>query len=572
MYFFELILIFFDSQQNENGKESKENSKRDKDDRKDKDRERDGDRDRDRRDRDKDRDRDRDRDRESRRKDRDRDGRDKERDRERDRDRDGARARDRDRSTERRDKHRSRDDSRERRRRRSVSSSRSRSGSRRRHRRHSRRDSRSRSRSPPKRRSNDRRSSSHDKAKDKEEKKDDTNPIKFEVDMEAATQQVAQRDAERKKKEIEDLTKDQRTIFVSQLTKKVAERDLENFFGQLGKVKNVIMLRDKFSGAHKGFAYVEMEDLDHIPNCLLFNNVVPDFQKFPILVKPSEAEKNFLARKDPFSKQYEGINGPDTRIYLGNIHVSLDENALKAVLEQFGPIESVKLHRDHLGNSKGFAFVKFLRSDSASLAMAALPGLELAGRPLKVGHVTDQKLAGSAPSGPAPSSFSSDPMNASGNWKLDADDGGAGLALNAHGRMMLMAKLAQNAGIQMPVSQVPILPNLMNNPANPAKPVPVVSGTPSRFVLVSNMFDPTTETGSEWVDEIREDVSEECSNFGPVEHCYVEKVKPGGLVFVTMKSIDAATKAANALNGRYFAGRMITCTFVDEKTYKDMTR
>lgn len=392
--------------------------------------------------------------------------------------------------------------------------------------------------------------------------------------MDAASQLAAQREGERKKKEIEDLTKDQRTIFVSQLTKKVNERDLENFFGQIGKVKNVIMLRDKFSGAHKGFAYVEMEDLDHIPNCLLFNNVVPDFQKFPILVKPSEAEKNFLAKKDPFSKQYEGINGPDTRIYLGNIHVSLDENALKTVLEQFGPIESVKLHRDHLGNSKGFAFVKFLRGDSASLAMAALPGLELAGRPLKVGHVTDQKAMTSSSSGPAPSSFSSDPMNASGNWKLDADEGGAGLSLNAHGRMMLMAKLAQNAGIQMPVPQTPLLSNVLNPPANnnPTNSVPVVSGTPSCFILINNMFDPATETDPNWDQEIKEDVSEECSNFGPVDHCYVEKVKPGGLVFVTMRTIDGATKAANALNGRFFAGRMITCSFVDEKTYRGMTR
>ncbi len=58
------------------------------------------------------------------------------------------------------------------------------------------------------------------------------------------------------------------------------------------------MLRDKVSGQHKGFAYVEMDSLEDIPSCLLFNNVVPDFQKFPILVKASEAEKNFLAKKD----------------------------------------------------------------------------------------------------------------------------------------------------------------------------------------------------------------------------------------------------------------------------------
>ena len=65
--------------------------------------------------------------------------------------------------------------------------------------------------------------------------------------------------------------------------------------------------------------------------------------------------------------------------YIGNIHVSMDENALKTVLEQIGQVESIKLHRDHMGNSKGFAFVKFVRHESATLAMTSLNGMELAG-------------------------------------------------------------------------------------------------------------------------------------------------------------------------------------------------
>jgi RNA recognition motif-containing protein len=89
----------------------------------------------------------------------------------------------------------------------------------------------------------------------------------------------------RKQREIDDLTKDQRTILVGQLTMKANEGDLRRFFGQIGKVNNIIMIRDKHTGRHKGIGYVEMADLEDIPNCLLFNNCVPDFQKFPILGK-----------------------------------------------------------------------------------------------------------------------------------------------------------------------------------------------------------------------------------------------------------------------------------------------
>jgi len=102
-------------------------------------------------------------------------------------------------------------------------------------------------------------------------------------------EEEAKRIEEEQRREVDDLTKDQRTLFVGQLTMKVNEANLQEFFSQIGTVKSIIMIRDKHTGKHKGFGYVEMADLESIPSCLLFNNVVPDFQKFPILVKASEA-------------------------------------------------------------------------------------------------------------------------------------------------------------------------------------------------------------------------------------------------------------------------------------------
>ena len=65
------------------------------------------------------------------------------------------------------------------------------------------------------------------------------------------------------------MTKDQRTVFISQLTMKVDEKMVRDYFLQLGGVNNVIMIRDKFTGRHKGFAYVEMKDLESIGTCLM---------------------------------------------------------------------------------------------------------------------------------------------------------------------------------------------------------------------------------------------------------------------------------------------------------------
>mmetsp|Transcript_1215 Transcript_1215/g.1606 ORF Transcript_1215/g.1606 Transcript_1215/m.1606 type:complete len:87 (-) Transcript_1215:672-932(-) len=86
------------------------------------------------------------------------------------------------------------------------------------------------------------------------------------------------------------------------------------------------------------------------------------------------------------------------------------------------------------------------------------------------------------------------------------------------------------------------------------------------------MFDAATETEPHWDEDIREDVLEECSKHGQVEHIKVDTVRQGGMVFVRFNSIDAATKTANALNGRFFAGRTIISAFLERSVYDEMVR
>ena len=91
-------------------------------------------------------------------------------------------------------------------------------------------------------------------------------------------------------------SKDQRTVFVQQLVQRTTERELKKYFRkQELKVNEVILLRDKRTGRHKGCAYVEMRRMEDVPKAVALSNQVPSFQRFPILVKASEAEKNYLS-------------------------------------------------------------------------------------------------------------------------------------------------------------------------------------------------------------------------------------------------------------------------------------
>ncbi|CAM9418416.1 unnamed protein product, partial [Heterosigma akashiwo] len=466
------------------------------------------------------------------------------------------------------------------------------------------RDRRRRSRSRDSRKSSRKhRSRSRDRDRDRR-RRSSSRDRRGGRDEEDEKLEMEKRQKERETAAVNELTKDQRTVFVSQLVMKAKERDLKNFFEQIGPVNGVIMIRDKYTNRHKGFAYVEMKELESIPACLLLNGQVPDFQKFPILVKASEAEKNFLAQKEKTEKataeqrKKEEERSRAARIYVGNLHPDISEEDLKVVLKQCGEIESLNLIKNEQGVSKGYAFCQYKNVEDANLAKEKLAGLDLAGRPMKVGDVNTQNslLPGQnsllPPAGGGGGGVGAG--GASGNWKLD-DDGGQGMAMSVQNKVQLMAKLGQQAGIQLPPqaaelakanpllaplagAAVPtpgagaLLGGFPGAPPPPAGPPPAPSapppaGSPSFCFLIRNMFDPSTETEDGWDLDVKEDVEEECSKYGPVLHSYVEAQRPGGLVYLLFSTVAAAQQAAQALNGRWFAGRAISVEYLVPEAY-----
>lgn len=207
---------------------------------------------------------------------------------------------------------------------------------------------------------------------------------------------------------------------------------------------------------------------------------------------------------------------------------------------------------------------RFAKPESAKLAMNNLAGFELSGRALKVGPVID----GSNMNGNINSrmdAVDSSTHVASHNWKLDDDDGASGMQFNAQSRVALMHKLGHAAGIQLPTS-VTLSNHSMPSSLSTSNTLPL-SGTPSRYIMISNMFILEEETDINWHLEIQEDVIQECSKYGKVVRCDIERKLNGGMVYVNFEHVDAAVEAAKALHDRYFAGKMITACFLDYENY-----
>ncbi|GAB4847699.1 hypothetical protein Ancab_026761 [Ancistrocladus abbreviatus] len=371
-----------------------------------------------------------------------------------------------------------------------------------------------------------------------------------------------------------DPERDQRTVFAYQMPLKATERDVFEFFSQAGKVRDVRLIMDRNSRRSKGVGYIEFYDAMSVPMAIALSGQLLFGQ--PVMVKPSEAEKNLVqSTSTGGGSSVTGPYGPtDRKLYVGNLHFNMTELQLRQIFEPFGQVELVQLPLDlETGQCKGFGFVQFAQVDSAKAAQSLNGKLEIAGRVIKVSSVTEH--VGGQETGTNTADF-------------DDDDGG-GLALNARSRALLMQKLdrtgtassiAGSLGVPVlngsaPMQQPTAMPingqGVIPAPAFPGQavisPASEPIGTPSECLLLKNLFDPTTETEPDFDLDIKEDVREECLKYGRVKHIYVDK-NSAGHVYLRFENKEAAANAQRELHLRWFARRLISAIFMPPHEYE----
>jgi RNA recognition motif-containing protein len=83
-----------------------------------------------------------------------------------------------------------------------------------------------------------------------------------------------------------------------------------------------------------------------------------------------------------------------TRIYVGNLPFTADENQVRTLFAQHGTVESVNVIMDRdTGRPRGFAFVEMSSAD-ASRAIQSLNGYSMEGRALRVNEAQDRPSGG----------------------------------------------------------------------------------------------------------------------------------------------------------------------------------
>eukprot|EP00605_Chrysophyceae_sp_TOSAG23-4_P000077 GSChrysophyteH1.ASY1.ANO1.79.1 assembled CDS len=160
------------------------------------------------------------------------------------------------------------------------------------------------------------------------------------------------------------------TCYVGGLDERVDEDLLYELMLQMGPVVSIFLPRDKVTGAHSGYGFVEFRSEVDVEYAMKVMNMVKLFDKAIRVKKSSTDNKEFNI----------GAN-----IYIGNLAAEVDEKLLFDTFNAFGTlVDTPHVVRDENGETKGYGFCSYDSFEGSDLAIECMNQQYLANQPIHV--------------------------------------------------------------------------------------------------------------------------------------------------------------------------------------------
>ncbi|XP_059487231.1 squamous cell carcinoma antigen recognized by T-cells 3-like [Neocloeon triangulifer] len=171
-----------------------------------------------------------------------------------------------------------------------------------------------------------------------------------------------------------DSSKDNRTVFISNLSFDASEDDIKTLLGT--GVVEVRLARD-FKGRSKGFGYVEFKCPEDAGEALLKDREMVAGR--PVFI--SKCDPDNMTRQ----KQFRYSQGMEkNKLFIKGLPFTSTKEDLEKRFSEFGALKDVRLVTYRNGHFKGLAYVEFEDETAAAHALLKTDGLELEGKPISV--------------------------------------------------------------------------------------------------------------------------------------------------------------------------------------------
>ncbi|CAI2370299.1 unnamed protein product [Moneuplotes crassus] len=351
-------------------------------------------------------------------------------------------------------------------------------------------------------------------------------------------EEALQRQIEEAKKQAEEAQREDCTVQCIRVHLNATERDIYSFFvkANVGKVRDVRVIKDTKTGKSKGVAYVEFYTPESVLLAMALTN--QPLLGLPMIIQASQAEINRQAQATKYRQEQQKKTTKrheNMKIYIYGL---TSENDVRQVFSPFGEIELIELPRDpYSGKSKKVAFVTFCRRRDAKAAIKEMDGYKVKSTRLEVREAKENESEYYRDMGP----------------DLDLEEKGFTIG-SGRSRAALIREL--NRGKEE-TNDLLVKQSDLNAASN--------------CILLNNLFDPTSvdlEKEPHFYREIEDQVLDICEEVGKVDKVWVDTKSQGNVwVKFSKDSIKGAQKAQEMMNNRFFDEREIRASFIPEKIY-----
>ncbi|KAK7259181.1 hypothetical protein RIF29_24781 [Crotalaria pallida] len=146
-------------------------------------------------------------------------------------------------------------------------------------------------------------------------------------------------------------------VYVAPVPRTSTEADIRLVFEAHGTIIEVVLLRDKLTGARQGSCFVKYETLDGADRAIkaLNNQYTFPGESVPVVVKYADRKRERLEAVD--------------KVFVGYINKDASVKEFEEIFSPYGHVEDVFIMRN-----RAYAFVKFSNGEMASAAIKGLNG------------------------------------------------------------------------------------------------------------------------------------------------------------------------------------------------------